>query len=103
MQDQINAAVEEVFINIANYAYEPERGYAIISIASYGEEEEILVRFEDSGKPYNPLEEKKPDFDIPLMEREQGGLGIFLVKKLMDKVYYSHIDNKNILIIAKRN
>jgi anti-sigma regulatory factor (Ser/Thr protein kinase) len=99
LQDNINLAVEEVFTNIANHAYQPASGSAVISIAVGTE---VVIRFEDTGKPYNPLEYPEPDFDMPLEEREIGGLGIFLVKKIMDKIDYERIDNKNVLTVTKK-
>jgi len=99
LRDQIHLAVEEIFVNIANYAYTPANGNATISIAV---EKEAVIQFEDTGKPYNPLEHPPPDLDKPLMEREIGGLGVFFVKKIMDQVDYMRIDNKNVLAISKK-
>ena len=62
----------------------------------------MQLKFEDTGKPFNPLEQAAPDLDGPLMSRKIGGLGIFLAKKLMDKVEYARADNKNILVLAKK-
>jgi len=98
-QGNIDLAVEEIFTNIANYAYRPASGSAAISIAVG---EAIVIRFEDTGKPYNPLERPDPDLDKPLMERDIGGLGVFLVKKIMDKVDYTRIENKNVLVLTKK-
>ena len=100
LQGEIDVVAEEIFINIANYAYEQEAGEATISIA--GGREEMLLRFEDSGRPFNPLGEKDPDLDKPLAERQLGGIGIFLVKKLMDKVTYIRLENKNVLTMTKK-
>jgi len=99
LRDTIGLAVEEVFTNIVNNAYQPAAGNAAISIAVG---EEAVIRFTDTGKPYNPLERPEPDLNKPLMEREIGGLGIFLVKKIMDKVEYGRIDDKNVLVIRKK-
>jgi anti-sigma regulatory factor (Ser/Thr protein kinase) len=95
----INLAVDEVFSNIANYAYPPASGTAAIGI-TVGEE--VVIKFEDTGKPHNPLTHPDPDLDKPAMERDIGGLGVYLVKKVMDKVEYKHVDNKNVLIMTKR-
>ena len=99
LRNDINLAVEEIFTNIANHAYQPANGNAVISIAVG---EETTIRFEDTGKPYNPLEHPDPDLDKPLIERDVGGLGVFLVKKIMDKIEYMRIDNKNVLTVAKK-
>ena len=95
---QIGIAVEEIFINIAKYAYKPGNGDVVVSIVIG---KEIAIRFEDTGKPYNPLERTDPDLLKPLMERKIGGLGIYLTKKLMDKVTYSRVDNANVLTMTK--
>jgi sigma-B regulation protein RsbU (phosphoserine phosphatase) len=98
IQGKIEVAVEEIFVNIANYAYSPDSGDAVIFISV---NDKIVIRFEDTGRPYNPLEKQEPDLDKPLMERDIGGLGIFLVKKLMDNVEYSRVENKNVLVMTK--
>jgi len=100
LRNEISIAIEEVFMNIANYAYKPQTGNVAISIAT---EDKTLIRFEDSGKPYNPLEEPAPDLEKPLADRDIGGLGIFMVKKIMDNVEYSHQNGKNILTVTKKH
>jgi sigma-B regulation protein RsbU (phosphoserine phosphatase) len=99
LQSQIELAVDEVFTNIVNYAYKPATGKAVIGIAVGNE---VTLRFEDSGKPYNLLEEAPPDLTKPLMEREIGGLGVFLVKKFMNTINYTRLGDKNILVMTKR-
>ena len=98
LRNQIDIAMEEIFMNIARYAYKPADGYVRICIFVG---EEIVVTFEDTGKPFNPVEQAEPDLNKPVMERKIGGLGIFLVKQLMDKVAYTRVDNKNVLTITK--
>ena len=98
LQSQIGIAVEEIFINIVKYAYTPDNGDVVVSIFTG---KEIVIRFEDTGKPYNPLERTDPDLQKPIMDRKIGGLGIYLTKKLMDKVSYSRIDNVNVLTMTK--
>ena len=98
VQTHVAIAVEEVFVNISSYAYRPEVGGVIIRISV---DNEVYIEFEDKGKPYNPLENPDPDTNATLDEREIGGLGIFMVKKIMDTVEYRNEDNKNILIIRK--
>ncbi|MDR1869335.1 MAG: SpoIIE family protein phosphatase [Treponema sp.] len=100
LRNEISIAVEEIFINIANYAYAPETGSVTVSISTV---DKTLIKFEDSGRPYNPLEQPEPDLKKPLIGREIGGLGVFLVKKIMDKVEYSRLDDKNILVITKEH
>ena len=99
--DQI-IAVEEIFVNIANYAYRPDVGDATIrcQISTKGQPQ-ITIEFLDSGKPYDPLKNAEPDTTLPAEERRIGGLGIFMVKRLMDTVKYEYKDGKNILTLQK--
>ena len=99
-QTQINIAVEEIFVNIAHYAYEAHDGKARVTIARKGSNAEIT--FTDSGVPYNPLEKEDPDVTLSAEERQIGGLGIYIVKKSMDSVSYEHRDNNNVLTISNR-
>ena len=96
---QINIAVEEIFVNIAHYAYTPNEGKAYISIKLIGREVEIV--FKDSGVPYDPLAKPDPDVTLSAEEREIGGLGIYMVKKSMTSLSYEHKDGNNILTIRK--
>ena len=98
-QMKINLAVEEIYVNIAHYAYGNSVGMAEISaICNNGE---IIISFKDSGVPYNPLEKPDPDITLPAEEREIGGLGIYLTKKTMDSVSYEYKDNQNVLTLTK--
>jgi sigma-B regulation protein RsbU (phosphoserine phosphatase) len=99
IEDLISIAVEEIFVNIAHYAYTPETGMVTIRVAASGDE--IRFEFKDSGKPYNPLEKADPDISVPVDDRPIGGLGIFMVKKLMDSVEYRHDGGQNLLILKK--
>lgn len=100
-QMQVALAVEEIFVNIAHYAYNPEVGEAEISVDAGGDPPSVTIRFLDHGQPFNPL--AKPDADTTLSaeERDIGGLGILLVKKNMDEVQYSYENGANILTIRK--
>ena len=98
---QINVSVEEIFVNIASYAYDPEIGPAKIRVEIVGEPLSVVIGFIDSGKPFNPLERPEPDTTLSAQERAIGGLGIFLVKKTMDEVVYRYEDGHNILSIKK--
>ncbi len=99
VQNQIGIVVDEIFSNIANYAYNPEVGGAKVRI-SVGDD--ITIEFEDSGVAYNPLTAKTPDITLSEDEREIGGLGLFMVEKMMDSVEYRRDGNKNILTIKKK-
>ena len=98
---QMMLAVEEIFVNISSYAYHPEVGQAEVGVDIDGDPPTVTIRFLDQGRPFNPLE--KPDADITLsaQEREIGGLGILLVKKIMDQVDYAYENGRNILTIKK--
>jgi len=102
VQMQVALAVEEIFVNIAHYAYHPTDGEAEITADVSGEEPTITIRFLDSGKPFNPLEKPEADTTLSAEERGIGGLGILLVKKNMDAVSYTYEDGKNILTIQKK-
>jgi anti-sigma regulatory factor (Ser/Thr protein kinase) len=99
IQNQIGIAVDEIFSNIARYAYHPEVGGATVRIAI---DDNITIEFEDRGLAYDPLSADRPDTTLPAEEREIGGLGIFMVKNIMDSVEYRREGNKNILAIRKR-
>lgn len=98
---QISIAVEEIFVNIASYAYEGDGGQATIKCRFDEEKKTLAIRFEDSGKPYNPLGKEDPDVTLSAEERKIGGLGIYMVKKSMDEVIYEYKDGKNCLTIYK--
>lgn len=97
--NQIDLAVEEIFVNIAHYAYGEQGGEAFVS-CSFAENV-LTVTFEDRGIPFNPLEKKDPDITLSAEERKIGGLGIFLTKKFMDSISYVFKDGKNILSFSK--
>ena len=99
-QMQLEVAVEELFVNIAHYAYAPETGNATIRTEITGKTAEIT--FIDSGMPYDPLAKPDPDVTLSAEERKIGGLGIYMVKKSMDDVRYEYTDGKNILTIVKK-
>ena len=97
---QIDVALDEIFSNIANYAY--PGGDGSLTVRCEGAGEMAGVTFTDRGVPYNPLERKDPDLTRPAGEREIGGLGIYLVKKTMDGVAYRYEAGRNVLTIRKR-
>ncbi len=95
--------VEEIFLNIANYAYNPEVGNVKMTIDICGDPKpvKVIFSFADSGTPYDPLSNDDPDIDADIDERRIGGLGIFLVKTKMDDVSYEFKDGQNILRLVK--
>lgn len=98
---QIDLAVEEIYVNIAHYAYHPVVGEATVRCEVGGDPLQITIDFRDDGKPYNPLEKEDPDITLGAQHRQIGGLGIFMVKKLMDGVSYEFRDGKNVLTVSK--
>lgn len=101
-QIQLEIAIEEIFVNIANYAYNPIIGKATVRMDVDEEANTVSLQFEDEGTPYNPLAREDPDITLGVEERGVGGLGIYMTKKSMDDVGYSYKDGKNILVITKK-
>ena len=97
---KINTAMEEVFVNIASYAYDGGDGTVTLEISS--DSEEVKITFVDHGKEFDPLAHEDPDLSLPLAERPIGGLGILMVKNIMDKVHYLHQNGQNILSLIKK-
>ena len=101
-QTIIYVAIEEVFINVANYAYPNKEGIVEIKISFNENENVIAFEIIDEGIPFNPLNKPDPDITLSAEERNIGGLGIFITKKTMDDVIYSYENNKNILKMIKK-
>jgi len=101
IQMQIDIAVEEIFVNIAHYAYNPEVGTAMVRVEILGDPPSVDITFIDGGVPYDPLAKADPDVTLSAEERQIGGLGIFMVKKTMDDVRYAYLDGHNILTLKK--
>ncbi len=97
----IEIAVEEIYVNIAHYAYHPEVGEASIRCRVEKEPLRVIIEFMDGGIPYNPLEKADPDISLSAEDRDVGGLGIYMVKNSMDDVSYRREDGKNIFTIQK--
>ncbi len=102
IQMQIDVAVEEIYVNIASYAYMPGRGDAIIRLDTDPQRRRVAVTFIDSGIPYDPLAREDPDVTLSAEERGIGGLGIYMVKKSMDDMSYRYENGHNILRIEKQ-
>ena len=101
IQPQMDIAVEEIFVNIASYAYREKPGSVIIRLQETSDPKGISVTFMDEGVPFDPLARPDPDVTLAAKDRSIGGLGIYLVKKSMDDVQYRHESNCNILTIKK--
>ncbi len=100
-QQQMCIAVEELFVNIVNYAYPESAGPADLSVRK-GADQMIEIEIRDSGIPFNPLEQQDPDITLLAEDRPIGGLGIYMVKKCMDEVTYQYKDRQNVLILKKK-
>ena len=100
-QMQIDIAIEEIFVNIAHYAYPEAEGEAVISVEPGEGSSSVTITFEDEGIQYDPLKNEDPDITLSAEDRPIGGLGIFMVKKSMDEVSYEDKDGKNRLTIKK--
>jgi anti-sigma regulatory factor (Ser/Thr protein kinase) len=99
-QLQLDIAVEEIYINIASYAYDGNEGPSEI-IFDTVDNDNVSITFLDSGVPYNPLAKEDPDITLSAAERQIGGLGIFMVKQSMDDMKYEYKDGKNFLTLIK--
>ena len=99
-QMKIDVAIDEIFSNIARYAYQPGKGTATVRFEHDPEAGTVSVTFIDSGIPYDPLQKPDPDVTLAIADRAIGGLGIYLVKKTMDQVSYRYEDGRNVLRIT---
>ena len=101
-QTAICVAIEEIFVNVAHYAYEDGNGDVAISIGFDEQSRTVMFRIADKGVPFNPLNKPDPDTTLSVEEREIGGLGIFITKKTMDTVNYTYENEQNILTMTKK-
>ena len=100
-QMQIDIAIDELFGNIAHYAYNPDVGDATVRVEVIEAPLAVVITFMDKGVPYDPLGQEDPDTSLSAEDRQIGGLGIFMVKKSMDEITYEYKDGQNILKIKK--
>ena len=101
IQMQIDIAIDELFSNIAHYAYNPDVGPATVRVEVEKEPLSVIITFIDKGIPYDPLAKEDPDTTLSVEERGIGGLGIYMVKKTMDDISYEYKDGQNILRVKK--
>jgi anti-sigma regulatory factor (Ser/Thr protein kinase) len=94
--------VEEIFVNIAHYAYKPGVGSATIRTEVHEDPLSIELIFIDGGVPYDPLAKEDPDVSLPADQRQIGGLGIFMAKKVMDTMDYRYENGQNVLTMTKK-
>jgi len=98
---QIDIAIDEIFGNIAHYAYKPDVGDATVRVEVVESPLSVIITFIDGGVPYDPLTAADPDTTLSAEERAIGGLGIFMVRKSMDEISYRYENGSNILSIRK--
>ena len=101
IQMKMGIAIDELFSNIALYAYPSGDGDVTVRVEKQEEPAAVRITFIDRGVPYDPLKKEDPDVTLSAEEREIGGLGIYLVKKTMDDISYEYKGGKNILSILK--
>jgi sigma-B regulation protein RsbU (phosphoserine phosphatase) len=99
---QMNLAIEEAVVNVMNYAY-PEGTKGFVDITSMSDDESLQFVISDNGKPFDPTTKEEVDTTLPVEKRRIGGLGIFLVRKMMDNVKYEYKDGQNILTLRKKS
>ena len=93
---QVNVAIDEIVSNIARYS-----GATSATVGCEVEAGRAVLRFTDNGRPYDPTQQADPDTTLGAEEREIGGLGIFMVKKTMDRIAYTYADGMNVLTVEK--
>lgn len=102
---QLALAIEELYVNVANYAYVPDTGPCVVGLQTGGQKDTggwIRIWLKDSGEPFDPLAQEPPDITLSAEERQIGGLGIFMAGKLMDRLDYRYENGENILSVEKR-
>ena len=99
---RLKVCIEEVFINVAHYAYVETTGDVDIGVEHDKANNQVIFTFEDSGVQFNPLAKEDPDVTLTAQERQIGGLGIFICKKIMDDIQYNYTNEKNILTMMKK-
>lgn len=100
-QITIDVAVEELFVNVADYAYDGKTGNVTVRVVLRENPLAAEINFIDSGKQYDPLINPDPDITLSAKDRPKGGLGIFMVKNTMDDMKYEYKDGKNVLTLIK--
>ena len=100
VRTQLRMAMEELYVNVAHYAYPSGSGWA--EIRGSVEDGVATLMIIDGGTPFDPLAKPDPDITLPGEERDVGGLGIFIVKSMMDEMEYAHRDGCNQTTLRKR-
>ena len=101
LQAKLRLATEEIIVNIISYAYPDREGDITVSVGHVLKPSGLLVEISDQGTPFNPLSKTSPDLTVPIKDRQIGGLGIYLLKELMDDVRYRYEAGRNVLTFTK--
>ena len=97
----INLVLDEVVINVIKYAYEDDREHPIeVRLSRDGDL--VTIQVEDGGRPFNPLDQPPPNFDLPIEERGVGGLGIHIVRSMTESIDYQRMGDRNVVTMTKR-
>ncbi len=99
---RMSIALEEVYVNIAQYGYDNKGGEVVIGVGFLPADGTVAITFIDGGIPFNPLEKEDPDITLPAEQRGIGGLGIFMTKQISDETFYEYKDGENILTLIKK-
>ena len=102
IQMAVCVAIEEVFVNVAHYAYGGGEGNMTLGIGYDEDSRTVTFRMTDKGVPFDPLQKPDPDITLSAEDREIGGLGIFITKKTMDSVSYAYENGENVLTMTKK-
>ena len=98
---KLHMVIDEIFNNIVSYAYDDEDGNVWFGFSYIPDAKQIILQFQDGGMPYDPTKQASPDITLPTKERKPGGLGLVMVRKVMDTVSYEYCDGKNVLTMSK--
>jgi sigma-B regulation protein RsbU (phosphoserine phosphatase) len=99
---KIDMVIDEIFTNIDSYGYVNEKGDITVQVDIPEDKSRVTLTFIDTGIPYNPLLQEDPDLDRNKLKKQEGGLGIYMVKNTMDEMKYEYKDKQNILTLTKR-
>ena len=100
LQMNLNLVIEEMVVNVISYAY-PEGKEADIELVAESDGKELTFVLSDQGKEFDPTLREAADMDVNPAERDLGGMGIFIVKNIMNKVTYQRLEGKNLLTMKK--
>ena len=99
---KIRLSIEEAVDNVVRYAYDGGIGWLEVGTNLDNDQPVLTIELRDAGTPFNPLDRDDPDVSLSADERQIGGLGIFLCKKMMDNISYRYQDGNNILTMTKK-